>query len=286
MKISFLLTAILFASTLQGAEIRNNVVILLDTSSSMEEQMRSVRKTKWQAAKDSLLQTVSQIPENTNIGLLLFEPEGWKYPLGPVDKDKLIYAINQSQITPSSGTPLGTYMKAAVDQLLDMRDKSFGYGSYKLLVITDGDPTNEPNGLVDEYLVDILSRGIRVECIGVDMAQDSILSVKVDNYMSADDPESLTKQIQETVLAELPQEDSVQGFEEIAALPDTTAAAIIETLSTTGNYPIGEDPPQLIVQEEVQSVDVGIEEKTNFFRTVAFILFFIVVVLVVAKLFS
>jgi uncharacterized protein YegL len=236
---------LLFVTQVHAAEDRNNIVILLDTSSSMQEQMRAVRQSKWDAAKTALIDVVDQIPENTNIGLLLFE--NWKYDLQPVDKAELTRAIQNAQITPQSGTPLGTYIKEAADRLLKEREKAFGYGTYKLLVVTDGDPTNEPRGLVEKYLPEVLSRGITVECIGVSMANSSILKDKVHKYMSADDPTSLTQQIQSTVLAEVSLEDGVDGgFDFMSGIPDETAQVIITTLSTTGNHPIGEKPPVIV----------------------------------------
>lgn len=241
--------ALLFvASTTFAAEGRNNIVILLDTSGSMSEQMTTVRESKWNAAKKSLIAVVDQIPADTNVGLLLFNPEDWKYDLGPVDRAGLIRAIQNAQITQRSGTPLGTYIKKGVDRLLEEREKAFGYGTYKLLVVTDGDPTNEPRGLVDKYLPDVLSRGITVECIGVSMARSSILKDKVHKYMSADDPDSLTQQIVASVQAEVATDD-VSGFEELGDLHVNTAEAILTTLSTTGNHPIGEEPPKVVVDK-------------------------------------
>jgi len=250
------LVLLLVASQANAAESRNNIVILLDTSGSMSEQMRTVRQSKWDAAKSALINVVDQIPENTNIGLLLFNPEDWRYDLGPVNKADLTRAIQSAQITDRSGTPLGTYMKKGVDRLLQEREKSFGYGTYKLLIVTDGDPTNEPSGLVDKFLPDILARGITVECIGVSMASHSVLKDKVHKYMSADDPTSLTQQIQSTVLAEVSLEDGVGGFEELSGIPTPTAEAIISTLSTSGNHPIGENPPKVIVDQETGQTQV------------------------------
>ena len=246
--ILYFLVLLLLVTPAYAVESRSNIVILLDTSASMQEQMKTTRESKWDAAKQSLLNVVDQIPEDTNIGLLLFE--SWKYDLKPVDKMELTAAIKNSQITPYSGTPLGTYIKKAVDRLLEEREKSFGYGTYKLLVVTDGDPTNEPYGLVEKYLPEVLSRGITVECIGVSMANSSILKDKVHKYMSADDPTSLTQQIQSTVLAEVSLQDGVDGgFDFMSGIADDTAKAIITTLSTSGNHPIGEKPPVIEVDQ-------------------------------------
>lgn len=253
MKTMLSLLVLLFLTThVHAVEGRNNIVILLDTSASMQEQMRTVRQSKWDAAKASLINVVDQIPDNTNIGLLLFE--SWEYDLSLVNKTILTKAINNAQITPRSGTPLGTYIKKAADRLLEEREKAFGYGTYKLLIVTDGDPTNEPRGLVEKYLPDVLSRGITVECIGVSMSSSSILKDKVHKYMSADDPASLNQQIQNTVLAEVSLQDGGfnGGFDFMSGIAEETAKSIISTLSTVGNHPIGEKPPKITKVDQQQ----------------------------------
>ena len=58
-------------------------------------------------------------------------------------------------ITSQGGTPLGEYMKQGADALLDARKKQFGYGTYRLLVVTDGEANDA--GLVDGYTPDIIS---------------------------------------------------------------------------------------------------------------------------------
>lgn len=235
-----------------AADSKVNIVILLDTSGSMMEQMRTVRQTKWNAAINALTGVVSKIDPNTNVGLLTFDPT-WPYELSSIDKDKLTQSILKTEITPMSGTPLGTYLKVAADKLLEEREKSFGYGVYKIIVVTDGDPTYETEGLVDLYVPEILSRGIIVECIGVSMSNASILKNKVNRYMSADDPESLNEQINDTVLAEISNQDDLQGdmFLETQSLPTPLVTTIIDTLGNSGNHPIGEEPKEILTQEQI-----------------------------------
>ena len=77
-------------------------------------------------------------------------------------------------------------MKQGADALLDARKKQFGYGTYRLLVVTDGE--TDDAGLVDGYTPDIISRGITIDAIGVEMQSQHTLATMVHSYRSADDP--------------------------------------------------------------------------------------------------
>lgn len=226
----------------------DNVVILFDSSGSMEQSMRRNRIRKIDIAKQALSGVAEKLPPDTNIGLLTFG--GWSYELGPVNKDQLLQAIQRLPITPSSGTPLGTYMKKAADALLVQREKLSGYGTYKLFIITDGEANQEPSNLVNVYLTDILSRGLTVECVGVDMADAHALSKRVHKYMRADDPNSFKESVAHILPEVANTQDGLVGFEEVAPLPKELCKTIIETLSVSGNYPIGERPPVKVVDAQ------------------------------------
>ena len=142
-------------------------------------------------------------------------------------------------VQPDSSTPLGERLKTASDALLALRQKE-RYGSYRLLVVTDGEATDRET--MEAFLPDILSRGIWVDVIGVEMAGDHSLATKVQTYRRADDPASLEQAVSE-VFAESTGSagDADQSdFEVIAPLPDDVAAAALQALSASGNEPIGQ----------------------------------------------
>jgi hypothetical protein len=138
-------------------------------------------------------------------------------------------------------------MKAGADALLAKRDKEH-YGSYRLLVVTDGEANDSRK--VEQYLPDILARGITVDVIGVDMASAHSLATKVQNYRKADDPASLETAIQQ-VFAETADgsDTSEEDFELAAAFPDDMAMEVITSLTDSGNHPIGETP-KVVVQDD------------------------------------
>jgi hypothetical protein len=235
----------LIASFAVSQEIVDNVVVVLDDSGSMAERMRSDRKTdKMEAAKSALIKVIDQLPANAHVGILLLN-DGWLCQLGPVDKAEITSRIQQ--IRDGGGTPLGRSMKAGADALLAKRDKEH-YGSYRLLVVTDGEANDSRK--VEQYLPDILARGITVDVIGVDMASAHSLATKVQNYRKADDPASLETAIQQ-VFAETADgsDTSEEDFELAAAFPDDMAMEVITSLTDSGNHPIGETP-KVVVQDD------------------------------------
>jgi len=277
------IVAILMALCLFGTvQADDSIVIVLDTSGSMGEYMRSAGKTRMEVAQQALIDVLSQVPDTTKIGILSFD--GWIYPIGPVDRSKLETAIRSTR--PSGGTPLYEYMRGAGTALLKERAQQLNVGSYKMLVITDGeagdDRLNDPSRFEDGttrpgVLDDIMSRNITVDTIALDMASDHALKRSINGtYMKGDDPQSLTKAVSDAV-AEVgygdSQDASDSAFAEIADLPDEAAVVILKGLSTFPNYGIGEQPPVITVVDDgvvVQEVppqtvpELGQEESSNF----------------------
>lgn len=226
-------------------EYRDNVVIVLDASGSMKQQMRGRSGVqKMEAAKAALKSVLRNVSETTHIGLLVFSAKNlrndWVYPLGPREETRLLQAIDRP--IPASGTPLGEYIKMGADRLLEARAQQYGYGTYRLLIVTDGN-ANDPE-LVDRYTPEVLARGILVDVIGVDMKTDHTLASMAHSYRRANDPDSLERAIRE-VFAELSSDAAdfsmEEAFELIAPFPVECAEAALQALSISGNRPIGTD---------------------------------------------
>lgn len=226
-------------------DYQDNVVIVLDASGSMKDAMPGGRGNKMTAAKTALKTVLSQIPTTTQIGLLVFSARNitdpWVYPLGPRQDAALMAAIDRPD--PYGNTPLGRYIKQGADRLLQERARQFGYGTYRLLVVTDGEAQDQD--LVDRYAPEVLARGITMDVIGVAMRQDHTLARKAHSYRRANDAASLQRAVAE-VLAEVarPRTDTAQAdaFAELASIPAEVAAAALQALSMSGNHPIGETP--------------------------------------------
>ncbi len=237
---------------------RDHVVILLDASGSMRDTMSSSNSSRMDVAKTALAKVVDRIDPSAEVGLLVFSDiegaNGWLYDLAPLDRPRLLEAIDRCQA--SGGTPLGEYLKVAADRLLQARQSQRGYGTSRLLVVTDGE-ANDPE-LLGAYLPDVLARGVTVDCIGVDMVQEHALAKQVHSYRRADDPAAL-EQAMAAALGEVGATDasddaSTVQYELAAALPEEAAVAILDSLTTPINVPIGEgaaarSPDEVLAQD-------------------------------------
>lgn len=220
---------------------QDNVVIVIDDSGSMDNRMKGTRLKKMELAKTAIIQVLDQIPEGTNVGIVTFN-NGVIYKLSPINMNTLTATING--IGTGGGTPLGEYMKVGADILMKQREAQFGYGSYRLLVVTDGKANDDR--AMNKYSSEIVARGIILDAIGVDMAQDHSLARTATSYRQANDPESLKRAVTE-VFAEVGGvgENAVsmdEAFAELQGFPDDAAKALLGAFRSTGNHPIGTTP--------------------------------------------
>jgi uncharacterized protein YegL len=221
----------------------DNVVIVLDASGSMSRPLPGSKTDKMSAAKSALKEVLKSVPQETHIGLVVFSAKGvdtdWIYPLGPRDDARLMRVIDQPM--PGGDTPLGAYIKKGADRLLEERAKQFGYGTFRLLVVTDGEATDQQ--LMERYTPEVIARGITVDAIGVAMNQRHTLATKVHSYRSANDPASLKRAVAE-VFAEVGGRGNdiagTEAFDQLKSIPTEIAQAMIQSLSSSGNQPIGE----------------------------------------------
>ena len=238
-------SALLVIPAAFAQEAADNVVIVLDGSGSMARPLPGADTDKMTAAKAALKQVLASVPQETHIGLLVFSAKGvsdeWIYPLGPRDDTKLMQAIDRPM--PGGGTPLGAYLKKGADRLLEERAKQFGYGTFRLLVVTDGEAQDQQ--AVERFTPEIIARGIKVDVIGVAMNQRHTLATKVHSYRSANDPASLKRAIAE-VFGEIGGRGNdvtgAEAFADLQPIPGELAQAMIQALSSSGNHPIGERP--------------------------------------------
>ena len=215
------------------------VVVILDNSGSMKSQMRN-GGSRIKAAKQALLTVLDQTPDSAEVGVILINHsprDQWLIPLGPVDRSSFRRAVNR--ITADGPTPLGLSLKLAADALLEVRETQ-RYGTYKILVVTDGEATD--GYLVDRYLPEIQSRGILMDVIGVAMQGELRLAQNANTYRRADDPKSLEKAISKVVLGEsdegMDDNSGESDFEILAPLPEEVAIASLAALTSRPNTPI------------------------------------------------
>ena len=239
----------LLAQVASGANdmYQDNLVVILDASGSMNDPLKKGGETKMPAARRALKSVLSKLPATTNVGVLVFGgtdangrtlKEDWVYPLGPMDESSLARAIDRPQ--PKGKTWLGKYLKLGADRLLEQRKQQRGYGTYRLLVVTDGEANDAAK--VEKHVPDILSRGITVDVIGVDMKKTHTLATRVHSYRQVNDSASLEKALSE-VLAEIGSQDvnaTEEAFELLQGFPADIAMSVIGALTEVDDRPIGQ----------------------------------------------
>lgn len=214
----------------QDTQTGKVVVIVLDDSGSMNKSMAG-NEPKMVVAKRAINRVIETLPPNTQLGILLMNgasaAKGWLVPLGPLDAGEASRRV--SALAADGGTPLGASMKRGLDELLKLRDER-PYGDYRLLVVTDGEASDAD--VLKRNLPLVVSRGVVLDVIGVDMQADHSLAKRSHSYRRANDAQSFEKALKE-VFAESTADDNLNsqaGFDLIAALPDEMASEALQAL--------------------------------------------------------
>jgi len=133
---------ILFDESEGIASTASNFYFAFDMSGSMDEKCSGKRKID--GAKEAVTRFMKNIPDDVNIGLMLFGTgtgEGYAemLPIGSGNKEEFLKIINSLQ--PVGETPLGEAILASVDKITEQYKKQLGYGTYRIIIITDGEET-------------------------------------------------------------------------------------------------------------------------------------------------
>ncbi len=224
------------------AVAQQNVVVVLDDSGSMRERLGS-SSIKMPAAKNALLEVLANLPGDAEVGVLALNTkvnkQKWIVPLGPVDRQ--LYEPRIKAVSAKGSTPLGVAIKTGADELLAKRKKNI-YGTYRLLIVTDGEAGDQH--LVEKYLPDVKARGIVLDVIGVGMKKKHSLATKVHTYRRADDADSLKQAVAEVFAETSGTGDTAEAdFELISGLPDELAMSVLTAIAHNENEPIGSLPP-------------------------------------------
>ena len=237
------------ASREAPAVTRPNVMVVLDASGSMNERMPGSRESKMAVATDALVKVLGTVPPGTDVGVIVFSGSGKPggrdlvLPLGPLDPGKLAaLSATLANIRGNGGTPLDTYLKQGADLLLAAREGQLGYGTYRLLVVTDGE-ADRPK-LVDAIVPDVLSRGVGIDVVGVAMNDRITLAERANSYRTAGDEAALMRAVGQT-FAEVSAgagDEAGADFGLVAALPDDAAAPLIDAMTRQKSGKVGDAP--------------------------------------------
>lgn len=244
-----LLMLLVAATASTRVQADQTVVVILDDSGSMDRTMETSRQRRIAAAKLALASVLRSLSHDTKVGILALNStvngSHWVVPVGSLDPSR--WSASLGEIRAKGGTPLGAFMRQGADELLQLRAKQ-PYETFRLLVVTDGEASDAP--LLAGILPDLLSRGLTVDVIGVDMQADHSLARSAHSYRRAGDQTALADALSQ-VFAETTSDDQTNAseFDMLSGLPDDAAAEIVKGLSAPRN-----DPLQLITLDPNQAV--------------------------------
>lgn len=254
----------------------------------MNENMQGTQNNRLEVAKAAINSVIKTLAQQTNLGLLVFsgshKSSDWLYPLGPVDRQKLERVM--APLKPDGGTPLGAYMLKAREALAKQRDHQLGYGTYRMLVLTDGVASDKD--LVKKEAKRVISAGIYLDVIGVAMDNRHTLATRSSSYRSAMNQASLLKAM-EKVFSEVNDEaggkDTQETFELLKPLDHEVALVMLKaiTSSTTtyeGTPPLAQQPAPMLPKsvpapkvQPQQSTPLSSPKESSGFSWLPFLIF-------------
>jgi Mg-chelatase subunit ChlD len=178
--------------------LTRNFYFVFDGSGSMAAPPRGgtgeqAGRSKIAGAKWAVHEFMKKVPNDVNLGLYVFDRGGSRQviPLGPNNRDKFLAAIDR--VSAHGATPLGAAINTGSQQLASQYKRQLGYGEFRLIVITDGEAT------------DNLAKGVNaadrmqipIYTIGFDMDEEHALRRNSISYRSADSAEQVERALEE-----------------------------------------------------------------------------------------
>jgi Ca-activated chloride channel homolog len=188
--------------------IEGTVILAFDISGSMAAD--DLEPTRLEAAKAAAEDFVQRQPATVQIGVVVFSDSGLAIQQPTYDQDDVLVAIRR--LDPARATSLGNGMLVSLNVIDTNAGETTNYysnltpvptltptpvpaGTYTsnaIVMLTDGENTNEPDPL--EVAQSAADRGVRIYTIGIGSAEGTTLNVEGFNIFTQLD-EALLQQI-------------------------------------------------------------------------------------------
>lgn len=194
---------VIFAENGEQSTARNFYFVIDGSGSMSGEAMRQ--------AKSGTKAFTGNIPEKDQIGMYAFDSSGRseRVKLGAGNRKEFLIALND--INTGGGTPLGDAIFTGCDALIAQYKQQLGYGEYRLVVVTDGAPSDEHN--FDRAIEYANKAQIPIFTIGYRINGNHALRQHSVSYRDASNEHDLQRGLEE-VLAETETFDAA-SFEEL-----------------------------------------------------------------------
>jgi Ca-activated chloride channel homolog len=149
--------------------------------------------SKIAAAKWAVTEFLKNVPEDVNLGLYVFDSNGARevVPLNSNNRQEFLSAIEN--VNAQGDTPLGSAIGKGVSALIKQYHKQLGYGEYRLIVITDGESSDDMNPSI-KYAA---QSTVPIYTIGFGIGNDHALRKHSISYRSADSAQEVKKALEE-----------------------------------------------------------------------------------------
>ncbi|MGB0695589.1 MAG: vWA domain-containing protein [Rhodospirillaceae bacterium] len=189
--------------------LAENLFLIVDGSGSMLNAGCSDGRPKIDVARESILRFIDTVPETTNLGLLMFDARGhnlWS-TLETNNREDIRTAINDMQA--DGGTPLGIALDYVMGQLRGQAALQRGYGDYRVVVVTDGEASDEFK--LNSVMNELLDTPVMLYTVGFCIDENHALNIPGQTfYAAATSPQELERGLN-AVLAESEAFDLGQG---------------------------------------------------------------------------
>ena len=184
------------------ASLTRNFYFIVDGSGSMSEALNKQCQgdkrfgSRLEGAKWAVEQFIPLVPHDVNLGLWTFDANGnsERLPLGPESRAQFLTAVQK--IKAGGRTPLTESIEQGVNRLVQQRDKQFGYGEFRLIVVTDGEATGRA---IPQAVAYARERRIPIYTIGLCIGAQHELRKYSISYRAADSIEALRRGLEETL---------------------------------------------------------------------------------------
>lgn len=191
----------------QDVRLDKNVVLVIDGSGSMQGDAIEQAKSSVKAVSGQL--------QEWNVCIVAFDRTGTgiRMPLSKASANTIGQVVDQ--IKTGGGTPLGTAMKQGLQTLQARESTQQGYGTYMLMVITDGaaDSGHEER-LMRNIAEQTVGSGYALDVIGYRINGKHVLKDYAHNYREAGNAADLSKALSQA-LAEASPTDFGGSFQTI-----------------------------------------------------------------------
>ncbi len=169
---------------------RLTTVIVLDDSGSMENDIR--------AAKIAVAEAVNQLPDTGRVSLTALN-SGVLLPPTPVAQARSVVASVLEPVRADGGTPLGQALGKAHDILIQEAATQRGFGTYRIILTTDGQATDDT--VLEQQVKRVVAETpVELVTIGIGIGEGHVLNMPgFVNYITVNSVDGLASALTDAV---------------------------------------------------------------------------------------